>query len=112
LKLVKYLMALFVVSMVLQPLDLPSCAMGADQETSHHAAVHDGADRDCCSPERSEPMNDCEEAATCAFLSLGFLVIPAAAGAWLPLPEHHYDLIDDPRFTGLPAPPLFRPPIA
>jgi len=108
----KYLVALFVVSMALQPLDLQSCAMDVDQEISHHEAVDDGADRDCCSPDGGESMNDCDEAATCAFLSLGFLVIPAAAGALLPLPEHHYDLIDDPRFTGLPAPPLFRPPIA
>lgn len=108
----KYLMALFVVAMGLQPLDLQSCAIGADQEISHHAAVDDNADHDCCSPDSGEPMNDCEEAAHCAFLSLGFLLIPAAAGAWLPLPEHHYDLIDDPRYTGPPAPPLFRPPIA
>lgn len=108
----RFLIALFLVAMVLQPLDLQACAMDADQETLNHEVTHDGGDSECCSRDADEPKSDCEGAAHCAFLSLGFLVIPPPAGALLPAAEHHYDPTDGDRYSGPPVQPLYRPPIA
>lgn len=108
----KYLVALFLVSLALQPLDLQACTMDEDQQPSHHAAMHEDGDSPCCNPDNDEPTGDCGGASHCAFLSLGFLVIPAAPGAQLPAPDHHYELFDAGHYSGPPPRPLFRPPIA
>lgn len=108
----KYLMALFVLSLALQPVNLQACAMGGNQEISHLAAMHEGITPDCCDPDPLEPTENCGLAAHCAFLSFGFLVIPAAAADFIPLPKRHFDVFDAAHHTGPPIEPLFRPPIA
>lgn len=108
----KYLLTLFLVAMALQPPALQACAMDDDQPDSHHAAMQQEGDMDCCSADGNKPAEPCDEAAQCAFFSLGFLVIPGASGVVTTVPGHHYVQIASERHLGPPAQPPFRPPIA
>lgn len=108
----KYLLVLFMVSLTLQPLALPACAMADDQQPVQHAAMDHHGDPECCDTDTADPMYDCADAAHCASPSFGFLVIPPAAGTLEPPSGHDYLLADGDSYTGPPAPRLFRPPIA
>jgi hypothetical protein len=112
LNIVKYLIAMFLVAMALQPVDLQSCVMDDGQQMSHHAAMKHSDDSDCCDPDPGTPMQDCNNNAHCGFVSTGFVVLPTSAVVAV-LPEaHHYSALNTRRYLGPPAPPLFRPPIA
>lgn len=108
----KYLLTLFLVLMAVQPPALQACAMDDVQPGSHHAAIQDHGDAECCQADNSDPAEGCDETANCALFSVGFLVIPAASGVPPTQARHHYDLLESNPYSGPPARRVYRPPIA
>jgi hypothetical protein len=115
---VKYLVTLFLVLLALQPPALQACAMDDDQPASHHETMQHGEDPACCDGnvdgdvDGDDPAEPCDEAAQCAFFSLGFLVIPPASAIDSSSAGQRYDLLDTNPHSGPPARRLLRPPIA
>lgn len=108
----KFLLALFMVSMSLQPLAVQACPMEANHDLTHHVALQDEANPECCNLDAGKPVHDCEKALHCGSLSPGFVVIPVTSGIVPSDSSHRYLVTDGDRYSGPPAHPLFRPPIA
>jgi hypothetical protein len=107
----KYLLALFLVAMALQPIDLQGCAMDDGEQASHHASMQHDSDS-CCDPDTDQKMQDCDGAVFCSFLSAGLAVIPPSSAVAAPPVTHRYCTLNAQRYSGPPARKLFKPPIA
>ncbi len=108
----KHLLALFLLSMLLQPSGLQACAMDAEQSPGHHTAMPDSHESDCCEAQPDQSNDGCDAQTPCGFVSTIAPAIPAASGLALAAPDRQFALPDDGRYSGPPAPPLFKPPIA
>lgn len=108
----KFVLALFLMSMFLQPGGLQACDMDEEKSTGHHAEMNHAVDPDCCDSSPSEPMDDCEPVMQCNLLSSLVPAIQAGPGTFETPTGHHFDLLNADAYAGPPARPLFRPPIA
>ena len=107
----KYLMALFVVSLFLQPVELQACAMDTEEPQGHHAAMDGPHDTDCCEPQSDDRMDQCGMIMPCSFVSVSVPVIPVNSDIMLVHPVRQFDGLTGDHYTEPPSAPLFRPPI-
>lgn len=112
LALMKYLVALFVLTLALQPVQLQACAMDAEEATSHHAMMDTPHKPDCCDAQPKDNPSECDMSMSCNFASLVPLVLHASAGPGLAPASRHFDTLTGNHYTGPPPQPLLRPPIA
>jgi hypothetical protein len=99
----KYLMALFVVSLALQSIGLQACAMDAEETSGHHPEMQKDHESECCDEQPDHSMDGCDIATPCSFVSIVVPVIPAGSGFNLAAPDRQFDFIDDDRYSGAAA---------
>lgn len=107
----KYLMALCILSMALQPLPLQACSMD-DDHGAQHASMQGGETHDCCPSETEEAAPSCADSDNCGSCTMGVTLIASAIVTTVASWSSQYAIIGEDQYTGPPNHALFRPPIS
>jgi len=107
------LLAIFVLLMYLQPVQVQACASTAQQGSAHHhAAMAQHGGGDCCPEAPNAPMPDCSHALSCGLGAPGVSLLPTPPLVLSP-PANVRPAVDETgQWSGAPLSPPFRPPIS
>lgn len=108
----KWVLALLVLAMNMQPLAAEACDVAASGQATHHAQMEHDAHDNCCDPDAMPGGEACEHASACGYGSvISAVPVQRFKATDAQALSFERDLADGQLTPGHSAPP-FRPPIS
>lgn len=108
----KYLMALFVATLLVQPVPAETCDMENGQDSMHHAAMVDHQTPECCEQGSDEGGHGCIDLSACGSCNPGPAFVQALTAAPLFTLARHFAPANTDILAAKHHHPPFRPPIS